>query len=222
MATLESLKRALRQKVTETAASSPKQSLSDAQYSAGLDILAWDAEWKTYPDFIIPQLSQVLASLFKWHRNISALEIGPGPQSLLACLPGHLRRKIRSYTAFEPNDLFATRLEEWLCSKSGMWSSLPCLESPPIIHRTPFVLEDEVGSVTATRSEDNKYDIILFRHRMYGTKSKRKLVERALRMLVKEPKGGMVVVFDHDGVLHLDGLGVSSDGFFLRSRSRGR
>jgi len=37
MATLDSLKRALRQKAKATA-SSPKQSLSDTQYSAGFDI----------------------------------------------------------------------------------------------------------------------------------------------------------------------------------------
>jgi len=115
MATLDSLKLALRQKATTTAtASSPKQPLSDPQYSAGFDILVRGPGWMTYQDFIITQLSQLLAPLF----NISILEIGPGPNSLLGYLPGHLRQKIKRYTAFEPNGLFATKLKEWLCSTS--------------------------------------------------------------------------------------------------------
>jgi len=41
---------------------------------------------------------------------------------------------------------------------------------------------------------------------MYGMKPKARLIERALEMLVEQPKGGMVVVFHRDGTLHLDGL----------------
>ncbi|GAB1196526.1 hypothetical protein APSETT444_005798 [Aspergillus pseudonomiae] len=59
MATLNSLKEALKQKATATPSS--KQSLSDTQYSAGFDILAQGSE---YQDFIIPQLSQLLDPLF--------------------------------------------------------------------------------------------------------------------------------------------------------------
>ena len=154
MATLDSLKQALRQKAKATA-SSPKQPLSDTQYSAGFDILVRGSGWMTYQDFIIPQLSQLLAPLFNSRIHISALEIGPGPKSLLGYLPGRLRRKVRKYTAFEPNGLFATRLEEWLCSTSETESPLPCLENPPDIHRIPFVLQDNIGSGTSTGTRDN-------------------------------------------------------------------
>ena len=207
MATFDSLKRALKQKAMATA-SSPKQPLSDTQYSAGFDILVQGSEWMTYRDFIIPQLSQLLADHFNSHIHISALEIGPGPKSLLGYLPGNLRRKIRKYTAFEPNGLFASRLEEWLCSTSETESPLPCLENPPNIHRIPFVLQDNMTSDTSTktRNNDEKYDIILFCHSMYSMKPKHKFIERALEMLVERPQRGMVVVFHRDGALHLDSL----------------
>ncbi|MCJ1388206.1 hypothetical protein MMC18_001051 [Xylographa bjoerkii] len=215
MATLDSLKQALRQKVQATA-SSPKQPLSDTQYSAAFDILVQGSGWLTYQDFIIPQLSQLLAPLFDSRINISALEIGPGPKSLLGYLPGHLRRKVRKYTAFEPNGLFATRLEEWLCSTSETESPLPCLENPPDIHRIPFVLQDNIGSGagTGTSDGDEKHDIILFCHSMYGMKPKHRFIERALEMLVERPQGGLVAVFHRDGALHLDGLVCHRTAYF--------
>lgn len=207
MATLDSLKRALRQKAAATAAS-PKQSLSDPQYSAGFDILMRGPGWTTYRDFVIPQLSQLLAPLFNSRTHISALEIGPGPKSIFGYLPDHLRRKFGRYAAFEPNGLFATRLEEWLRSTSRTESPLPCLERPPDIHRSPFALDDntESGAGTDASGEDGKFDIILFCHSMYGMTPKRKFIERALDMLVERPEGGMVVVFHRDGTLDLDGL----------------
>ena len=207
MATLDSLKQILRQKAS-AAASSPKQPLSDTQYSAGFDILVRGSGWMTYQDFIIPQLSQLLAPLFKSRLHISVLEIGPGPKTLLGYLPLRLRQKIRKYTAFEPNRLFATRLEEWLSSTSETESPLLCLETPPDIRRVPFVLPDDVGSVAGTGTSDDadKYDIILFCHSMYGMKPKHKFIKRALEMLVERPQGGMVAVIHRDGVLHLDGL----------------
>lgn len=125
MATLETLKQALRQKA-KAPASSMKQPLSDKQYSAGFNILLGDSEWKTYQDFVIPELSQLLVPLFNSRIHISALEIGPGPKSVLGYLPDSLREKVRKYTAFEPNDLFATRLEEWVCSTSETERPLPC------------------------------------------------------------------------------------------------
>ncbi|TAQ88005.1 hypothetical protein B7494_g3680 [Chlorociboria aeruginascens] len=214
MATLDSLKHALRQKA-EAVASSPKQPLSDAQYSAGFDTLVRGSGWMTYQDFIIPQLSQLLAPLFNSRIHISALEIGPGPKSLLGYLPGPLRRKVRKYTAFEPNGLFAARLEEWLRSTKTE-SPLPCLENPPNIHRIPFVLQDDIGGGTSTGTRDNeeKYDIILFCHSMYGMKPKHRFVERALKMLVERPQRGIVVVFHRNGVLHLDGLVCSQTASF--------
>ncbi|KAF4544061.1 Phosphoribosyl transferase domain protein [Lasiodiplodia theobromae] len=103
MATLESLKRALKQEAKATA-SAPEQPLSETQYSAGFNVLVQDSGWMTYQDFIIPQLSQLLAPLFDSRIHISALEIGPGPKSVLGYLPDRLRRKIKRYTAFEPNE----------------------------------------------------------------------------------------------------------------------
>jgi adenine phosphoribosyltransferase len=207
MATLDFLKQALRQEDKATA-SSPKQPLPDTQYSAGFDILLRGSGWMTYQDFIIPQLSQLLAPFFTSRTHISALEIGPGPKSLFGYLPCHLRRKINKYTAFEPNGLFATRLEEWFCPSSETEYPLPCLENPPNIRRTPFVLQDNIGNSTSTGTQDNgeKYDIILFCHSMYGMKPKHKFIEQALEMLVEWPQGGMVVVFHRDGVLNLEGL----------------
>lgn len=207
MATLNALEQALRQRAKATT-SSLKQPLSDTQYSAGFDILVRGSGWMTYQDFIIPQLSQLLAPLFNSRIHISALEIGPGPQSLFGYLPGRLKRKIRKYTAFEPNGLFATRLEEWFGYTSETEPPLPCLENPPTIHRLPFVLQDDVGSGTSTgrRDNDEKYDIVLFCHSMYGMKPKYRFIERALEMLVERPQGGMVAVFHRDGALHLDGL----------------
>lgn len=208
MATLDSLKQTLRQKAKATAASSPKQPLSDTQYGAGFDVLVRGSGWMTYQDFIIPQLSQLLAPPFESRVQISALEIGPGPKTLLGYLPRSLRRKVKKYTAFEPNGLFATRLGEWLGSTSETESPLPCLETPPDIRRFPFVLPDNIGSGTSTGTGDGdgKYDIILFCHSMYGMKPKHKFIERALELLVEPPQGGMVAVIHRDGVLHLDGL----------------
>ncbi|KAF2703980.1 hypothetical protein K504DRAFT_442823 [Pleomassaria siparia CBS 279.74] len=209
MATLDSLKRALGQKARATTASSLRQPLSDTQYSAGFDILVRGPGWTTYQDFIIPQLSRLLAPLFQSHINISVLEIGPGPKSVLGYLPDHLRQKVRKYTAFECNDLFATRLEQWLSCASETESPFPRLEKPPDIHRTPFVLKDNIESGTSasigTTYDDQKYDIILFCHSLYGMKPKHKFIERALEMLVERPEG-IVVVFHRDGTLHLDGL----------------
>src|SRR6201999_3175581 len=110
--------------------------------------------------------------------------------------------------AFEPNSLFATRLEEWLCSTSETESPMPCLESRPNIRRIPFVLEDNIDGSTNTGTSDNdeKYDVILFCHSMYGMKPKRKFIERALEMLDERHQGGLVLVFHRDVDLHLDGL----------------
>ncbi|KAI5867324.1 phosphoribosyl transferase domain protein [Durotheca rogersii] len=206
MATLDTLKWALRQKASTT--SSPKRSLSDAQYSAGFKILVQGSGWLTYQDFIIPQLSQLLASLLHSRTHISVLEIGPGPKTVLGYLSGCLRQKITRYVAFEPNALFATGLEEWLCSASETESPLPCLESLPDIRRTPFVLGSNIGSGTGagTTGGDEKFDVILFCHSMYGLKPKHRFIERALGMLAERPGGGMAAVFHRDGTLRLDGL----------------
>ena len=211
MTTLNSLKQALRQEPTAST-----QPLSDTQYDAGFDILVQGLGWKTYEDFIVPQLSQLLAHLVNLRTNISVLEIGPGPRSVLGYLHSHVRRKIKSYTALEPNGLFATRLAEQLCSGPGTEPLLPCLENPPGIHRIPFDLHLNTGNGTdsSARHTNGKYDIILFCHSMYGMKPERDFVERALSMLVEEPQGGMVVIFHRDGALHLNGLVCSRTASF--------
>lgn len=80
-----------------------------------------------------------------------SLEVRPGPKSILGYLPSHLRRKVRRYAAFEPSDLFSTRVEKWLCSTSEVESPPPCLERPPEIHRFPFELNGNGKSGTGTR-----------------------------------------------------------------------
>jgi hypothetical protein len=163
---------------------------------------------KLYQDFIIPQLSQLLAPLFNSRISISVLEIGPGLKSVFGYLPSGLRQRIKRYAAFEPNNLFATRLEEWFCSTSETESPLACLESPPTIYRIPFVLDNNTGSSTGTSicDGDEKFDIILFCHSMYGMKPKHRFIERALEMLAEGSEGGMVVVFHRDGILPLNSL----------------
>ncbi|PGG96409.1 adenine phosphoribosyltransferase [Helicocarpus griseus UAMH5409] len=209
MATLDSLKRALRQKATATA-SSQKQPLSDTHYSAGFDIFVQGSGWLTYKSFIIPQLSQYLDQLLKSRIDISVLEIGPGPKSVLGHLPQHLRQRIRKYAAFEPNALFATAVEEWL-STPKTEAPLPCLRNPPEIHRISFGLRSNVGAYTGTNTSDGneKFDVVLFCHSMYGMHPKESFIEKALEMLVEQPEGGLgglVVVFHRGGTLHLDGL----------------
>lgn len=209
MATLSSLKCVLREKATAiSAASTPKEHLSEKQYGAGLEILVQGPGWITYQEFIIPQLSQLVAPLLSPGKRISVLEVGPGPRSVLGYLPDHLRRGIRRYAAFEPNTLFATRLEESLGYTSETESPLPCLEDIPNIHRTSFELDGtlECGTSHGTSNDDDKFDVVLFCHSMYGMKPKHKFIERALEMLAERPEGGIVVVFHRDGTLHLDGL----------------
>ncbi|KAF4962449.1 hypothetical protein FSARC_9478 [Fusarium sarcochroum] len=200
MATISALKRALRQQVDDT--TSPTKALSDAQYSDGFDLLVQGAEWKAYQDFAIHQLSLLLGPLFNSRNQISVLEIGPGPKSVLGYLSSHLKRKISKYTAFEPNLLFAARLEEWLDSASETGSSLPCLKSTTV-HRKPFTLNSDT---VAMEDADQKFHVILFCHNMYGMKSNQQYIEHALEFLVEQPEDGLVVVFHHDDPLYLDGL----------------
>ncbi len=206
MATLDALKLALRGTIKPTA---PHQNhpLSDEEYSAGFEILAQGPGWKTYEDFIIPQLSQLLSPLFDSRIRVSVLEIGPGPKTVLGYLPDHMRRKIGKYTALEPNGLFATRLEEWL---SDTKPPLPCLESPPDIQRIPFVAGPDDA---ATGSGEGKFDVVLFCHSMYGMNPKHRFIQRALDMLHGQLQAPLVVVI-HRESLHLDGLVCHHTAFF--------
>ncbi|KAJ8127876.1 hypothetical protein O1611_g5763 [Lasiodiplodia mahajangana] len=209
MATLDSLKRALRQKATGR-----KQPLSDGQYSVGFDILVRGSA--TYQDFIIPQLSQIITPLFNSRTEISVLEIGPGPKSVLGSLPGRMKRKILKYAAFEPNALFATSLQEWLCPPASKESPLPGLGNAPDIRRTPFVLDTcaETNISLNASNESQKYDLILFCHSMYGMKPHHMFVSQALEMLDQRLNGGLVVVCHRHGTLDLAGLVCHRTAFF--------
>lgn len=222
MATLDSLKQVLRETAEEITLSPPKQPLSDAQYSAGLDILKQGPGWLTYEDFIIPQTLQLLGPHFDSRTDVSVLEIGPGPKSLLSFLPRHLRHKIRKYKAFEPNSLFAARLKESLGAKPEEESTLPNLESPPDICRQPFDAEYNKWSGTRTsssRGEGEKYDAIIFCHSMYGMEPKHVFIEGALRMLTGFPsnldEAGLILVFHRDNrALHFGSLACHKTASF--------
>ncbi|KAG4427964.1 hypothetical protein IFR05_016554 [Cadophora sp. M221] len=108
--------------------------LSDKRYSDGFDILVRGSGWTAYQDFVIPQLNQLLTPLFNTRAHISALEIGPGPKSLLGNLPGSLKQKIKKYTAFERNGLFARELEGWMETELPF----PSLGDPPNVHQVPM------------------------------------------------------------------------------------
>ncbi|KAL3479396.1 hypothetical protein BJX99DRAFT_268342 [Aspergillus californicus] len=191
MATLRFLKQALRERVLEVSG----QPLSDTQYTNAFDIMM-KGSGGIYEEFIIPQLSQLFAGL---DTHISLLEIGPGPKSILGCLPKQQRRIIKKYTAFEPNSLHAARLEDWLCQASEGELPLPCLEDGHDIRPSPF-------PGTSSVSERETFNVILFCHSLYGMRPKRDIIKRALEMLVDRPGAGIVVVFHRDHTLDLDGL----------------
>nr|POF15449.1 adenine phosphoribosyltransferase [Quercus suber] len=197
MATLDALKLALK----HSADLWRLQPLSDSQYSAGFDIFMQDSGSTAYQDFIIPQLSSLLGPILESSEGTSILEIGPGPRSVLCHLPEMLRRKIKRYKAYEPNVLFATKLETYLRSAICSGLPLPCLEKQPTVLQESFH-----PSRPANAAGFEKFDIILFCHSMYGMNPRRKYIERALEMLTESSKGGLVIVFHRDGDLRLRGL----------------
>jgi adenine phosphoribosyltransferase len=203
MATLNDLKRALRQAARTT--SYPL--LSETQYSAGFEGFIQRSE-STYRDFITPQLSQLLDTHFKSRNDISVLEIGPGPQSVLVRLSRGLREKFQSYSALEPNGLFASKLKKQLHSTIHTESALPCLAHPAKIYHSSLAFEDDKEICLDKNAPDAsmKFDLILFCHSMYGMKPKHKFIERALNMLADRSEGGIIVVFHRDGVLNFNDL----------------
>ena len=207
METLGSLTKALRQSAAASESSS-KLRLTDEQYSIGFEILAKDAERMTYQDFIVPEIYQLLTTLLKSNDNISVLEIGPGPKSVLAYVPSHMRKKITRYAAYEPNELFATELEHWLSPPSEIQSPLPCLLHPSKINRAPFKVEQSALAEPKSSAAEvgEKFNLVLLCHSMYGMKPKRAFIERALSMLVDQPQNGTVVAFHREEDFHLDGL----------------
>ncbi|KAK3695702.1 phosphoribosyl transferase domain protein [Podospora appendiculata] len=209
MATLSTLKQALKPKVPNLA---PQQPLSEAEYSAGFEILVNGSD--EYRDFIAPQLTQVLSPLFNSRNQISVLEIGPGPATVLRYLPAHMRRKISRYAAYEPNNSYATALEEHLSPAQrsggvdGKESPFPYLVTGyPKIHRRPFPVpatisiasNDNNDNITATPTPDqvDKFDVVLFCHSMYGMKGTHEHIwQHALNLLALESRrDGLVLVF---------------------------
>ncbi|KAF4450411.1 phosphoribosyl transferase domain protein [Fusarium austroafricanum] len=192
MATLNALKTALKQQVDNNL---PTQPLSDRQYSDGFELFLRDLGWKTYQDFIIPQLSQLITSLLASRTRISVLEIGPGQKSILGNLPKHLRKKITTYTAFEP--LYAEELNGWL-HNSEKPDQVPFPSSDAMSVRPhPFSLSSAM--------EEN-YHVILFCHSLYGMSEKNKIIRNAIEMLVEGSDDTMVIIFHRDGCLRLDNL----------------
>lgn len=208
MASLEHLKAALLESASSTTDYLPRQALSDTQYAAGFDALLSGAGRSAYELFIIPQLSTLLDSILQSQAEVSILEIGPGPKTVLGHLPTHLKLGIKRYVAFEPNKTFASTLEDWLLSNSGTGLPLPSLKEPPRIHVEPFTLEStchDEPDLNEIRG-DQKFDIILFCHSLYGMRPKRKFIDRALRKLTSGVDGGVVVLFHRDADLHLEGF----------------
>jgi adenine phosphoribosyltransferase len=202
MATLEALKQALRHQVPTTDLVA-RQPLSDAQYSVGFKILRQAPSSTTYEEFIMPRITQLSSSLLESKAAISVLEIGPSPKSILSDLPEDVRRKIDDYTAYEPNQLFASQLETLLCSPLADGNSLlPCLGTSPDIRKVSYTLwNDTQSNVRSTKT----YDLVLFRHSMYGMKPKRAFVEQALETL-RSLGGEMVVIFHRDASVDFEGL----------------
>lgn len=204
MATLDALKNALRHVATANSISG--NPLSDEDSRAGFDILVGHLGWVSYRDFIISQLSYVLASRFSSLRSFSVLEIGPGPKSVLGSLPGALRGKIDRYAAIEPNKLFATELEQWLRPTPKTESPLPGLVHRPDIHRVPFSLPRKGGGKTILGDKSAKVNVVLFCHSLYGMKDKKENPQQAIGLLVEKREDGLLVVFHREGSLRLDGL----------------
>jgi hypothetical protein len=163
MATLNDLKQGLK-----ASAPSGEYPLTDAQCSAGFDVLVQGST--AYQDFIIPLLSKILTQYSTAHREeantplhnrISLLEIGPGPKSVLADLPIKLKGRIKSYTAFESNELYAAQLEE----RINMEGSLSGLETACDIRREAFKLHDDTIVLNESLSHSQRWMPSQYYHR---------------------------------------------------------
>lgn len=208
MATLDELKEALRKSVSATLPFASRQTLSDAQYGAGFETLLYGPGQSVYPSFIIPQLMRLLEHVLKSKSVISVLEIGPGPQTVLGHLPAYMRQRIGRYSACERNISFAASLRDSLCATSDTELPLPCLQEPPQIRVERF----DIGLRTTDDSnedglgDEQKFDIVLFCHSMYGMSPKRKFIDRALALLAGRVDGAVVIVFHRDTSLDINGL----------------
>ncbi|EXL75515.1 hypothetical protein FOPG_09532 [Fusarium oxysporum f. sp. conglutinans race 2 54008] len=191
MATLNALKKALK-KVSDEA---PRKPLNDEEYGDGLSLFAQASGEQTYQKtFIIPQLSELIASLSA-RDEISVLEIGPGPENVLGHLPAILRKRITKYVALEPSFQYTQSLTRWLSPMEDE-RPLPSLKHS-LVRPAPFTPESCKGQ---------NYDVILFCHSLYGMKRKEKIIRNTLKMLPKDPLGGMVIISHRGGSLILDNL----------------
>ncbi|KAF5550895.1 phosphoribosyl transferase domain-containing protein [Fusarium napiforme] len=184
MATLNALKKALK-KVGDEA---PRKPLNDKEYDDSLSLFAQASEQHTYQkNFIIPQLSELITSLSS-RDEISVLEIGPGPESVLGDLPATLRKRITKYVALEPSFQYTQSLRRWV---SPTENERPFPSSKETLVRpASFIRESCPGE---------KFDIILFCHGLYGLKHKEEIIKHSIEMLPEDPHDGMVIIFHRAG-----------------------
>ncbi|KAF5569479.1 higher eukaryotic phosphomevalonate kinase [Fusarium phyllophilum] len=191
MATLNVLKKALK-KVGDEA---PRKPLNDKEYDDSLSLFVEASDEQTYRDnFIIPQLSELMTSL-STRDEISVLEIGPGPESVLGRLPASLRKRITKYVALEPSFQYTQSLQRWVSPKEN---ERPFPSSKQTLVRpASFIKQSCPGE---------KYDVILFCHGLYGLKNKEEILRHTIEMLPEDPLDGMVILFHRAGSLILDNL----------------
>jgi len=80
-----------------------------------------------------------------------------------------MRKKVKRYTAYEPNMLFAQRLRGSLspgAEADGGKNPLPGLEEEAEIRHGSLTLED----MKLCRENGERDDVVLFCHSMYGMK----------------------------------------------------
>jgi len=188
---LDALRLALKRQIPETISTKP---LSEAEYEQGFDLFWQHHGWTNYQDFVIPQLSRLLAPQLQSRNRISVLEIGPGPKSGLGFLPSSMRQSITKYTAFEPNRLFARKLIHEL-DPTGENVPFPSLNTLSV-HERPFMKDTTVNE---------KYHIVIFCHSLYGIPSREQVVTRSVNLLATGPDG-ILVACHHDGAPQISNL----------------
>lgn len=201
MATLSELKRALRE------VSTTKPPLSKGQYNAALEQSMQVAQW-TPDESLIPQLSQLLAPLLNSRTSISVLDIWPGPKSILAELPDHLRRKISVYTAVGLNATYFERLSDWLASPEKTECPLPRLRPANLVQQTTPAAENllECRELLSTNGFAKVFDVVLFSDSTHGMGPRQEFARMALNLLSLKPASGLVVVIREQGTLQLGDL----------------
>ncbi|RBA22265.1 hypothetical protein FPRO05_00612 [Fusarium proliferatum] len=191
MATLHALKKALK-KVGDEA---PRKPLNDKEYDDGLSLFAEASDEQTHQEkVIIPQLSELITS-FSTRDEISVLEVGPGPESVLGHLPATLRKSITKYVALEPSFQYTQSLQRWLSPRENE-RPLSSLKYS-LVRPAPFIKGSCPGE---------KYDVILFCHGLYGLKNKKEIIRHTIEMLPEDLLDGMVIIFHRAGSLIFDNL----------------